>query len=296
MAKESADGKRQEITPKDVFDRSNMPSWWERLTGVGPKIAEDKKFLAFAAARYRREPRLPHPRTLVAPAELERELFARMACRLARWSAVGLAVIGVITPQSVLVVIGVAVFIAAIAVKAWVSTFTGPAIAEFTALQSRCEEAHRRVYGDSLDPEYRSTLDQMITCDEGTLAYCAAKIASEIARDPAWASPRLDVAAINVWDEVAEIAHSARIIAEDRETCERLEQGRLRNDPEVLEIIEAENSSRSEALALLAARVHAFADYRDRVHRRGMAALRDSNTISRAMRRAADEVAVAKLR
>jgi hypothetical protein len=42
MTKESADGKREAMTAKDVFDRSNMPSWWERLSGVGPKIAEDK--------------------------------------------------------------------------------------------------------------------------------------------------------------------------------------------------------------------------------------------------------------
>jgi len=33
----------------------------------------------------------------------------------------------------------------------------------------------------------------MINDDEGTLAYCAAKIASEIEQDPRWGSPRLDV-------------------------------------------------------------------------------------------------------
>ena len=39
-----------------------------------------------------------------------------------------------------------------------------------------------------------------------------------------------------MWDEVADIAHSARLLIEDRETCERMEQGRLRRDPEIQEL------------------------------------------------------------
>lgn len=296
MVTQSPDGAHREIAAKDVFDRCNMPSRWERLTGVAPKIADDRKFLAFAAARYQGEPRLPHPGTLVAPQELERDVFGRMAFLFAWPSAAGLTVIGLITQQVVLGVVGVVVFIGAAAARVWVSASSRPAITEFTALKERCEAAHRRVHGGSLDPEYRSTLDTMITCDEGTLAYCAAKIASEITRDPAWGSPLLEVVSIDLWDEVAEIADSARSIADDRESSERLEQGRLRDDPEVQEMIKAEKRSRAEALALLAARLHAFADYRDRVHRRGAAALRDSRTASRALRRAADEVAATKLR
>lgn len=296
MTMQSQDGEHREIAAKDVFDRCNMPSWWERVSGVAPKIAEDKRFLAFAAARYRGEPRLPHPSALVVPNELAPRESVNFVCRWIRWAATALAVIGTLTQQVVLIVTGLVVFFTAVAVTVWISHVTDPAIAAFTALKSRCEEAHRRVHGESLDPEYRSTLDVMITCDEGTLAYCAAKIASEVTRDPAWKSPTLDVVAIDLWDEVADIAHSARLIAEDRQSCERLKQGRLRNDPEVREMIEAESRSRGEALALLATRVNAFADYRDRVHRRGMAALWDSRTTSRAMRRAADDVAVAKLR
>lgn len=295
MTTQSPDGARREIAAKDVFDRSNMPSRWERLTCVSPKITEDKQFLAFAAARYRGEPRLPHPSTLAAPAELARQEFTSLICRWTRWAATGLALIGALTQQAVLVVIGLVAFSAAVAVNSWISATTAPAIKKFTTLKSRCEKAHRRVHGDSLDPEYRSTLDQMITCDEGTLAYCGAKIASEIKRDPAWGSPRLGVAAINLWDEVADIAHSARLIAEDRETRERMEHGRLRDDPEIRDLIEAENRSRTEALALLAARVYTFADYRDRVHRAGIVALRDGRTASRALRQAADELAVTRL-
>jgi len=54
----------REITAKDVFVRSNMPSRWERLTNVAPKTAPDRKYLAFVAARYRGDKRLPHQMTL----------------------------------------------------------------------------------------------------------------------------------------------------------------------------------------------------------------------------------------
>lgn len=49
------------VAPQAVFNRSNMPSWWERLTGVSPKYVEDKVYLSFVAARYRGEERLPIP-------------------------------------------------------------------------------------------------------------------------------------------------------------------------------------------------------------------------------------------
>jgi hypothetical protein len=74
MAKRPDGGKRREITAKDVFDRSNMPSRWERLTGVGPKIPKDRKFLNFVAARYCGEPRLPHPRQLSAQSSKRRPI------------------------------------------------------------------------------------------------------------------------------------------------------------------------------------------------------------------------------
>lgn len=60
------------IAPQDVFKRSNMPSWWERLTGVSPKTAEDRVFLSFVAARYLGEERMPDPDALVAPESVER--------------------------------------------------------------------------------------------------------------------------------------------------------------------------------------------------------------------------------
>lgn len=135
----------------------------------------------------------------------------------------------------------------------------------------------------------------MINCDEGTLTYCAAKIASEIEQDPAWDSPHLDIIAIELWDELADIGASARQIAKDREATERLERGRLRGDPEVRAMIDADKQLRNEALTLLAARVHAFADYRDRLHRHGMAASRETSALSRAMRLASDEQAIDRL-
>jgi hypothetical protein len=170
-----------------------------------------------------------------------------------------------------------------------------PAIAEFRAWKSQCEAAHARVSEDALDPEYASTLNAMICHDEGTLAYCAAKIASEIEREPAWKAACLELIAVDLWDELDEIGSSARQIADDREATEALILSRLHREPDVQELIKADNRERSEALALLTARVYAFADYRDRVHRLGMSALRDNRTISRAMKQAANELAVAKL-
>ena len=296
MAKQPNGAERREIAPKAVFGRSNMPSRWERLTGVAPRIPEDKKFLNFVAARYRGEPRLPHPSALAAPDELGRTEMVSFVGRWACVAAVAFVVLGVGAQQAAVALVGVVVLVASVAAMMWVSAATAPAIAEFHAWKSRCEAAHARVSGDVLDPEYGSTLDGMICYDEGTLAYCAAKIASEIEREPAWKAAGLELIAINLWDELAEIGSSAGQIAEDRETTERLELGRLHNDPEVREMIDADNQMRSEAIALLTARVSAFADYRDRVHRLGMSALRDSRTVSRAMRQAADELAVSKLR
>jgi hypothetical protein len=211
-------------------------------------------------------------------------------------AAVTLAFIGLAAQLFALVFLGTVGLVAAVAVMVGVVIATAPVVTEFNGLKSRCEAAHARLSGDSLDPEFRSTLNDMINCDEGTLAYCAAKIASEIQRDPAWKSARLEFIAIDLWDELAEIGQSARQIAQDREATESLELGRLSDDPEVRQTIDADKQMRGEAITLLAARVHAFADYRDRVHRLGATALRDSRTVSRAMRLATDEMAVTKLR
>ena len=135
------------------------------------------------------------------------------------------------------------------------------------------------------------TLNKMITCDEGTLAYCAAKIASEIERDPNWTSSRLDIVPIDLWNELAEVGESARQIAEDHEATAELERSRLRSERDVQATIDEDNRLRKEALALLAARVHTLADYRDRVHRLSMTARRDSAALSRAVRRASDQQA-----
>lgn len=283
-------------TPKDVFDRSNMPSRWERLTGVSPRIDEDRKFLAFVAARYKGEPRLPHPGALVVPAEVRRRQNANFVGGWASVAAIVVTLIGVAAQLSFLTAVGLVVLIVSVGYVASVSTMTAVAVAGFTALKSRCAAAQARVHSEFLDPEYQFTLDKMITCDEGTLAYCAAKIASEIEREPAWSSGVLEVITIDLWNEVAEIGHSARLTAEDRESTERLLRGRLRDDPEVKATIEADKRAHGEAISLLAARVNAFADYRDKVQRLGMAALRDSRTVSRAMRLAADELAAHTLR
>ena len=94
MSKRLPAGEPGGITPKDVFDRSNMPSWWERLTGVAPKIPEDRMFLAFVAARYSGEPRLPHPDALVAPDAVRRSQCVSSFSRWACLAAAALLIIG----------------------------------------------------------------------------------------------------------------------------------------------------------------------------------------------------------
>ena len=291
MSKRDSGGERRPISPKDVFERSNMPSRWERLTGVSPKIAEDTLFLAFVAARYLGEQRLPHPAELPVPEELGKkqkvEAFGGWVCA----AAVVLGVIGLAASQPVLFGLAAVALTGAVVAVVLVSTSTAPAIREFTALKARCVQADARLRSDSLDPEYRSALNAMINCDEGTLAYCAAKIASEVQRQIVAESAQVELVAIDLWDELDEIATSAREITEDREETERLAQSRLRDRPEVRETLESDRLLRAEAIGLLAARVDAFADYRDRVHLLGSSAWRDNRITRRALRLTSDELA-----
>lgn len=60
-------------------------------------------------------------------------------------------------------------------------------------------------------------------------------------------------------------------------------------------MIDADNQLRCDALGLLAARVHALADYRDRVLRLGLPATRERDAANRALRLAADELAIERL-
>lgn len=289
MSKRDSGGERRPISPKDVFERSNMPSRWERLTGVSPKIAEDTLFLAFVAARYLGEQRLPHPAELPVPEELGKKQKVEALGGWVCAAAVVLGVIGLAASQPVLFGLAAVALIGAVVALVLVSTSTAPAIREFTALKGRCAQADARLRSDSLDPEYRSALNAMINCDEGTLAYCAAKIASEVRRS--LRSAQVELVAIDLWDELDEIATSAREITEDREETERLAQSRLRDRPEVRETLESDRLLRAEAISLLAARVYAFADYRDRVHLLGSSAWRDNRITRRAQRLTSDELA-----
>ena len=104
-------------------------------------------------------------------------------------------------------------------------------------------------------------------------------------------SARLELVAIDLWDELDEIATSAREITEDREETERLARSRLRDKPEVRETLESDQQLRTTAVGLLAARVYAFADYRDRLHLLGTKARRDNRIARRALRLTSDELA-----
>ena len=291
MAERSSGEQRRPISPKDVFERSNMPSRWERLTGVSPKIAEDKLLLAFVASRYLGEKRLPHPDTLTVPEELRQkqtaDLFGGWACA----GSIVLGLIGLATGQPVLFGIAALGLIAAVGVIAVVSIATTPGIVQFMAFKAECEKTHDRLRANSLDPDYQAALNAMINCDEGTLAYCAAKIASEIRRQVAVESARLEVVAIDLWDELDAIATSAREITEEREQTERLKRSRLRDRPEIRETLESDQQLRATAMGLLAARVYSFADYRDRQHILGANTWREDRINRRAVRLTSDEIA-----
>lgn len=233
-----------------------MPSRWERITGVAPKTAADRKYLAFVAARYRGEERLPRPDALAAPDELGLRQRAGFISRWTSATAVAVMIIGFANDQVMVAASRIAVIICALVANIVVSRSTEPAISEFHASKSRCDLAESRLHADLLDPEDSATINKMITCDEGTLTYCAAKIASEIEQN---------------------LLGNHRISTSSRSTCG------------------TDTQLRNEALTLLAARVHAFADYRDWVHRHGTAALRESSGLSRAIRLAADEQAINRL-
>ena len=284
----------REVKPKDVFARSNMPSRWERLTNVAPKTVRDRKYLAFVAARYRGDQRLPHPDALEPPRELHTREFAYCVC----------------------MAVGAIAIILAVARPGHSATCVTP---RRSSAPSRCGVRRRTrsspdATGDQpvpcaeapvptrriptacrpLDSEDIATLNKMINNDEGTLAYCAAKIASEIEKEPDRDYSELDIMPIDLWEELAEVGESARQIAEDRDATQALVCGRLSDDPDVRATIDEDNQLRKEALTLLAARVHAFADYRDRLHLLSMSARRETNALSRAVRRVADQQATAR--
>lgn len=281
----------REISAKDVFARSNMPSRWERLTNVAPKTAPDRMYLAFIAARYRGDELLTHPDDLMPPDDFH----VRERTLMVGWPSaalgVGLTLTGVATHLPVLTIVGIVVLVCAVVVVMGMVVVTQPAISDFRAQKALCEAAEARLFAAPMDSENTATLNEMITHDEGTLAYCAAKIASEIEQDPNWGSPQIDLTMIDLWDELTEVGDSARQIAEDRRATDSLQKSRLRNHADMKLTIAEDKRLRKEALSLLSARVYSFADYRDQVQRLSITARRDKNALTRAIRRVSDEQA-----
>lgn len=279
------------VVPQDVFARSNMPSRWERIWGVAPKTVCDRKFLAFVAARYRGEVRLPHPDSLVQPGEVTRWHSARTAAYVVGPCAGLLTIIGLASNVVWIVALGIAVLLAVAIWIAVVRNATQPAIRTFSDKFARSTQADQRLHADPMDQENTRTIEQMILCDEGTLAYCAAKIASEIEQDPAWTTSHVGFVPIDLWDEVAEAGEGARQISHHREAATELERSRLRDDAEVKIAIDEYQQRRRESIAGLAARIHAFADFRDRVHRAGVLERSEAAALGQAWRSAVDDVA-----
>lgn len=279
-------GTERAVTAKDVFARSNMPSRWERFTGVAPKIDADRKFLAFVAARYRGEPRLPRPSDIVEPISLHvRTVAAFFACAGAAVVPFGVFAGLALSILSAALLAGAGVVLLAIEVTA------GPQIRHYRDLHTRAITAESRLHSRWLDSEDAETLNEMICCDEGTLTYCAAKIASEIERSPAWGPDAIGFVEIDLWDELADVGASARQISGDRKATQKLERGRLRDDDEIRSMINEDKQIRREAIAALAARVHGLADYRDHVQRISARQTRDHSSFERAVRLVSDEQA-----
>lgn len=84
-------------------------------------------------------------------------------------------------------------------------------------------------------------------------------------------------------------------VAQDREATEQLERGRLRDDPEIRAVITEDKEQRRASLAALAARIHDFADYRDRIQRISAREVRDRSSLDRATRLVSDEQATNRL-
>lgn len=292
----SEDASLSSVTPKDVFRRSNMPSRWERLVGVAPKTPADRTYLAFAAARYRGDERLPHPDVLKVP----RAVTARHVTHVLGWIVVSTAVILALTGLQggavALAVTGAAVAVCALAAMTFALAYAGPAVREYEARLRLCRQAQDRLQANPLDRVDLDSLNAMIACDEGTLTYCAAKIVSEIEQDPAWRPDEVGFVTIDLLDELSDIAASARQIAKDREATEDMKRSRLRDDPEVRAAIAEDQHQRVTAIALLADRVHALADYRDQIQRTGLITRRDRNALNRATREAVDKFAKDRLK
>ena len=286
MAEISGAGAERAVSPKDVFQRSNMPSRWERLTGVSPKIDADRRFLVFMANRYRGEARLPHPDDMTPPAAL----FVRTIAMVVAAGSVLIGALG-LANHPAMAVVGGALLACALLVLLAVAAWTGPSIRQYRDLRARAVEAESRLQSERLSTADAGTLNEMIQCDEGTLAYCAAKIASEIDRDPGWGTHSVGFLQIDLWDELADVGASARGIAQDRKATEQLERGRLRDDPEIRAVITEDKRQRRAALDALAARIHDFADYRDRIQRISAREVRDRSSLDRATRLVSDEQA-----
>jgi hypothetical protein len=208
---------------------------------------------------------------------------------------VALAVVGSSAHLSALTGTGFVLLLLAIAAGVGVFIGTQAVMSEYYALKSQCAHAQSRLHASSLDSENTATLNGMINHDEGTLAYCAAKIASEIEQDVNWRSSRLDILPIDLWEELAEVGASAKQIHGDRKATAALETGRLREDPDVRAAIREDRKGAKRALNQLAARVSTFADYRDEVHRLSMHVRRENSALGRAVRQAADEQATNRM-
>lgn len=279
----------REVTAKDVFARSNMPSRWERLTNVAPKTSRDREYLAFVAARYRGDVRLPLPDEIAPPVEIHTRVHTKYMSVAA--AAFGLLLAIPAEGAEALLILGIVLIVGAVVGFVVVYAATQPAVSQYYSLRDHCARAEARLHADPLDSENTSTLNSMITRDEGTLAYCAAKIASEIEKEANWQWSRIDILPIDLRDELAEVGESARQIAEDYRATRALESSRLRDDPDVRATIDEDKAARKEALALLAARVSKLADYRDQVQRLSMYAHREEAALSRTVRRVVDQYA-----
>jgi hypothetical protein len=275
------------VAPKDVLARIPMPSWWGRRVGIRGKDADERHYLAFVAARFRGDPQVP-------------EVDASVA-RAAHAYACGIVVrqIGGFLVLVALVVLVVADAAAAgcvfaialpIAIVGNILAIGNAGAAKRHSREREQAEAARvRLHPEVLHPDDAATVRTLQSSDEGKLAYGTALIAAEIARDPDWREH--ETLPVDLHIEVGDVAARARRLIEDREVPREYEQRRLHRASDVQALLAEERRAHEQAVGALAARVAAFADYRDKILHERLTATSESAARRRAVDSAHDEQA-----
>ncbi|HEY5857160.1 MAG TPA: hypothetical protein VIW24_24785 [Aldersonia sp.] len=277
------------VAPKDVFARVAMPSWWERRAGIRGRDAADRHYLAFLAARFRDDPQVAKVDEALRDAV---HAHARgVVIRQIGGFLIAVALVVLVVADAAAAGVVFVIALPALVLGNILAIGNSAAVRRHDEARERAEAARARLYPDVLHADDAETVRALQASDEGKLAYCAAMIAAEIARDPAWRERETPTLPVDLHLEITVVAERARQLIDDREAVCEHEQGRLRAAPDVRALAAAERRAHDRAVGSLAARVSAFADYRDRILLHRIAQTYDSAALRRAAETACDEQA-----